>query len=71
MARLGCAAWFARVPTVCNPADGPSRGDSAELRALKGSAEVPLVFSGRAGEPMWEAVADCLRGEALAVDACQ
>ena len=71
LARLGCAAWFARVPTVCNPADGPSRGDSAELRALKGSAEVPMVFSGRAGEPMWEAVADCLRGEALAVDACQ
>ena len=36
-------AWYARVPTCCNIADGPSRMDSSEAVNLLGAKAVPPV----------------------------
>ena len=63
LAQLGTAAWFARVPTCCNPADGPSRASFEALRARVGSKRVSPSFLGAQGIPMWSAIAERLRTE--------
>jgi len=42
-------AWYARVPTDCNIADGPSRMDPEEVRRLWGARAVRPVFPEGAG----------------------
>ena len=62
LGRLGIPCWFARVPTVCNPADGPSRLRFDWLTQF-GSTRMEPTFKGLQGGRLWDAVAECLRGE--------
>ena len=69
LARLGIACWFARVPTVCNPADGPSRlrfEDMARIRARR----VEPAFEGVGGARVWATVAAHLHSETPEGRAC-
>ena len=63
LAQLRAAAWFARVPTVCNPADGPSRGRFDEMNKVKGARLVSPSFLGARGPTMWSAIARRLGSE--------
>ena len=67
IAKLGAYAWFARVPTVCNPADGPSRAKFAEMASLPRSRRVEPVCFERRGEEVWPALAATLRAEASGI----
>ena len=67
IAQLGIFVWFARVPTVCNPADCPSRAKFAELASLPRSRRVEPVCSGRRGDAVWSAVAQTLLAEATGI----
>ena len=60
IARLGVFPWFARVPTVCNPADGPSRGRMAAMENFTGSRRVQPSFQGASGGAMWRGLAQFL-----------
>ena len=40
---IACRPWYARVPTVANISDGPSRLDPSEVKRLYGAVEVPVV----------------------------
>jgi len=60
-ARLGCASWYARVPTASNIADDPSRLSFTQLQKYKGSKffKVSLPDSWGSGD-VWEVLAERL-----------
>ena len=62
LASLGTAAWFGRVPTACNPADGPSRGKLRELLEA-GAVRVEPSFNDLKGAEMWKVLAQHLVDE--------
>ena len=61
LARIGAFAWFARVPSASNIADGPSRLDFEKLRAWPGSAQVQPRFSGTTPPHIWAELAASLQ----------
>ena len=61
--QLSVAPWFARVPTVCNLADGPSRLRFTGMESWPGARQVEPAFLGAHGSAIWPAIARRLREE--------
>ena len=60
LARLGCYAWFERVASASNIADGPSRLEFSAVEVMDRSRRVEPLFLGAAPPKLWPALARSL-----------